>query len=51
MLTELYIEALLVNEKLADQVRELWAAGDITDSASAWARRIVISVKSGGESG
>jgi len=51
MLVRQYVEASLVDEFLADQVRELWAAGDITDSASAWARRIVISVKSGGESG
>ena len=31
MLTELYIEALLVNEKLADQVWELWDQGEIGD--------------------
>jgi len=39
MLTELYIEALLVDEDLADQVWELWNAGVITDglAASAWA--------------
>ena len=38
MLTELYIEALLADENLADQVWELWNAGDITDeiTASAW---------------
>ena len=28
MLTELYIEALLVDEELADQVWELWDRGD-----------------------
>ncbi len=27
MLTELYVEALLVDEELADQVWELWDAG------------------------
>ncbi len=39
MLTELYIEALLGYEALADQVWELWNAGDIADdlAASAWA--------------
>ena len=38
MLTELYIEALLANEYLADQVWELWHAGIITDemAAGAW---------------
>ncbi len=39
MLTEIYIEALLVNEELADLVWELWDSGIITDdlAASAWA--------------
>ena len=38
MLTELYIEALLVDEDLADQVWELWNAGWISDelAACAW---------------
>ena len=38
MLTELYIEALLADEYLADQVWELWNAGVITDdlAARAW---------------
>ena len=38
MLTKIYIEALLTNEELADQVWELWNAGDITDdmAAVAW---------------
>ena len=31
MLTRLYVEALLVDEYLADQVWELWNAGVITD--------------------
>lgn len=30
--TELYIEALLVDEELADVVWEAWKAGTITDS-------------------
>ena len=38
MLTEAYIEALLVNEDLADLVWELWDAGLINDemAAIAW---------------
>ncbi len=31
MLTQIYIEALLVDEKLADQVWEAWDAGNIDD--------------------
>ena len=31
MLTRLYIEALLVDEDLADQVWEAWDAGEIDD--------------------
>ncbi len=31
MLTEIYIEALLVDEQLADQVWEAWVAGEIDD--------------------
>ncbi len=31
MLTEIYIEALLVDEELADQVWEAWDAGEIDD--------------------
>ena len=37
MLSELYIEALLADEDLADQVWELWDAGIITDGLAAWA--------------
>jgi len=38
MLTELYIEALLVDEELADQVWEAWNAGLIPDETAkmAW---------------
>ena len=32
MLTEVYIEALLVDEELADQVWEAWDAGEIGDA-------------------
>ncbi len=35
MLTEIYIEALLVDEDLADQVWEAWDA-DETDDQVAW---------------
>jgi len=37
MLTELYIEALLIDEDLADQVWELWNARVITDGLAVWA--------------
>ena len=37
MLTEAYIEALLVDEELADQVWEAWDAGEIDDSDAFWA--------------
>ena len=38
MLTELYIDALLVNEELADRVWEAWDAGEIDDQIAciAW---------------
>ncbi len=35
MLTEIYIDALLVDEELADQVWELWDKGEIDDQL-AW---------------
>jgi len=34
MLTEIYIEALLVDEKLADQVWEAWDTGEIDDQVA-----------------
>ncbi len=37
MLTEIYIEALLVDEGLADQVWEAWDKGEIDDLWAAWA--------------
>ncbi len=37
MLTEIYIEALLVDEELADQVWEAWYAELIDDFVAAWA--------------
>jgi hypothetical protein len=36
MLTEIYIEALLVDEDLADQVWEAWDRGDISTYWAAW---------------
>lgn len=35
MLTQIYIEALLVDEDLADQVWELWNIGMIDDELAA----------------
>ena len=35
MLTEIYIEALLIDAELADQVWEAWNAGEIDDQI-AW---------------
>lgn len=37
MLIRLYVETLLADEKVADQVWELWNAGDITDDVAALA--------------
>jgi len=36
MLTELYIEALLVDEELADQVWNLWALEELDQVEAAW---------------
>jgi hypothetical protein len=41
MLTEAYIEALLVDEDLADQVLELLDAGVITDGLAVMARWLI----------
>ena len=37
MLTEIYIEAILTDSKLADEVWELWSAGLIPDELAAMA--------------
>jgi hypothetical protein len=37
MLAEPYVEALLINESLADKVWALWDSGTITDELAAWA--------------
>ncbi len=34
MLTEIYIEALLVDEELADQIWEAWDGGDIDEATA-----------------
>jgi len=36
MLTEIYIEALLVDEELADQVWTAWDTGEINDLSACW---------------
>jgi len=46
MLAEIYIEALLIDEELADQIWEVWDAGIITDELAAWAW-----LRNGGEGG
>ncbi len=38
MLTEIYMEALLVNEELADQVWEAWDGGLTSDDVAAYRR-------------
>ncbi len=45
MLTEIYIEALLVDEELADQVWELWNGGE-TDNDSACIAWMLIAILS-----
>ena len=41
MLTEIYIEALLVDEEAADEVWEAWDKGEIDDVTAYWAWLIV----------
>ncbi len=41
MLTEIYIEALLVDEELADQVWEAWALDEIHDQTACLAWMII----------
>ena len=48
MLAETYIEALLVDEELADQVWELWDAGLITAGLASWAW-LLIAYDAGGQ--
>ncbi len=51
MLTEIYIEALLVDEELADQVWEAWDKGEIDDQVAwlAW-WLITLNAKQSGQS-
>ena len=41
MLTEIYIEALLVDEELADLVWEAWDGGLISGELAAWAWLVI----------
>jgi len=41
MLTEIYIEALLVNEKWADQVWEAWDKGVIDDQVAGFLWKLI----------
>ena len=50
MLTEIYIEALLADEDLADQVWELWAVGIIPDDLAVWAWGILAGISNRRES-
>ncbi len=43
MLTQIYIEALLVDEEVADQVWEAWDKGEIDDMVAAWAWWSIVS--------
>ncbi len=47
MLTETYIEALLIDSKLADQVWELWNAKLASDELAAMAWWLMASGRSG----
>ncbi len=44
MLTQLYIEALLVDEMLADQVWEAWDKGEIDDTIACIAWMLIADV-------
>ena len=44
MLVDLYVEALLADPDLADQVSELWNVGVITDDLAALAWSILVTV-------
>ena len=52
MLTEIYIEALLVDEELADQVWEAWNAGAISDELAdlAWWCIFIAEIERGSDS-
>jgi hypothetical protein len=42
MLTEIYIEALLVDEELADQVWKAWVTGEINDQVACIAWSLIV---------
>ncbi len=44
MLTEIYIEALLVDEELADQVWQAWDVGEVSDLTACLAWIMIASV-------
>ena len=44
MLTEIYIEALLTNKELADQVWNAWDKGEIDDQVACIAWRIIVNI-------
>ena len=44
MLTKLYVEALLVDEDLADQVWEAWNAGEVENEAACIAWTLIAGV-------
>ena len=46
MLTEIYIEAILTDSKLADEVWELWNARVIGDELAAWAWWLIQAIPS-----
>ena len=46
MLTEAYIEALLVDEEGADRVWEAWDAGEIDNAAATLAWQLVATMRS-----
>jgi len=46
MLTEIYVEALLVDENLADQVWEAWDKGEVADETAGLAWRLIASFMS-----
>ncbi len=48
MLTEIYIEALLVDEELADQVWEAWDAGQADDQVTCIASMLIAGLVYGG---
>ncbi len=42
MLTEIYIEALLVDEELADQVWEAWSKGEVDHQTACMAWMLIV---------